>query len=125
MQMKFELRQEFRLESARYLPLLPKSHPCANTHGHSFRVCLVLQGQLNEQIGWVRDYHEIQVIWDEEIKNILDHKLLNEIAGLSNPTSELISKWIYDKLNVKLPELRQVIIAETPNTECRYPALQV
>jgi 6-pyruvoyltetrahydropterin/6-carboxytetrahydropterin synthase len=119
--MKFELRQEFRLESARYLPNLAKTHPCASTHGHSFRVVLILQGQLNEQIGWVRDYHEIQLIWDKEIKTSLDHKLLNEVLGLSNPTSEFISKWIFEKLIGKLPELKQVVISETPTTECRYP----
>jgi 6-pyruvoyltetrahydropterin/6-carboxytetrahydropterin synthase len=119
--MNFELRQEFRLESARYLPYLPKSHPCSQTHGHSFRITLVLQGQLNESIGWVRDYHEIQILWDKEIKTQLDHKLLNEVPGLNNPTSELISKWIYEKLRNLIPELKQVVVSETPNTECRYP----
>lgn len=121
--MNFELRQEFRIESARYLPNLPKNHPCSQTHGHSFRIQIVLQGKLNEQVGWVRDYHEIQILWDKEIKSVLDHKLLNEVTDLKNPTSELISKWIFDKLVQKLPELKQVIISETPTTECRYPII--
>jgi 6-pyruvoyltetrahydropterin/6-carboxytetrahydropterin synthase len=121
--MKFELRQEFRLESARYLPLLPKNHPCSQTHGHSFRVCLILHGELNEKVGWVRDYHEVQVIWDQEIKKYLDHKLLNDVPELNNPTSELICKWIFNKLKPKLSELKQIIISETPNTECRYPVV--
>lgn len=121
--MLFELRQQFRLEAARFLPKLPKEHPCSRTHGHSFVVTLVMKAPLNTQLGWVRDYHEIEQIWNQSIRAKLDHQLLNDVPQLQNPTSEHISLWIYEKIHLQIPEVIQVIVSETPNTECRYPAL--
>lgn len=120
--MNFELRQQFRIEAARFLPKLPKEHPCSRTHGHSFLITLVMNAPLNTQLGWVRDYHEIEHLWNECIRAHLDHRLLNDVEGLKNPTSEYISKWIFDKISKLIPEITQVIVSETPNTECRYPA---
>lgn len=120
--MKFELRQQFQIESARFLPKLPPSHPCSRMHGHSFVIILRLIGQQGDQTGWVRDYHEIETAtqpWRQE----LDHRVLNEIPGLENPTSENLAAWIYNRARKDIPELVQVIVRETSLTECRYPVL--
>ena len=120
--MKLELKQHFRIESARFLPALPEAHPCRRMHGHGFRLTLRLIGTVNPKIGWVRDYHEIsQTV--QPILATLDHHVLNEIPGLENPTSEKIAIYLYEKLGPLLPELVQVIISETPDTECSYPCL--
>lgn len=119
--MLYELKQHFQIESARYLPHLPKDHPCARMHGHSFKIILTLVGELDPKIGWVQDYHEISEIM-KPLLSQLDHHVLNEIAGLENPTSELLAKWIYDKTQTNLPLLKSVTIMETPFTECKYPA---
>lgn len=118
--MKYELKQHFHIESARFLPHLPKSHPCSNMHGHSFKIILCLQGELDPQLGWVMDYHEISKIVNPLLQQ-LDHKVLNEVPGLSNPTSELLAKWIYDKIQIQIPLLKSVCVQETPQTECSYP----
>lgn len=120
--MKFELKTQFRIESARFLPHLPKDHPCAKIHGHSFLILFKLIGVRQEPVGWVRDYHEIDLLAKKHL-SVLDHALLNEISGLENPTSENLSVWIYDKMKPHLPELRQVTVCETPTTECSYPAI--
>lgn len=119
--MNFKLRQHFSIESARFLPNLPEGHPCAKMHGHSFKIILDLVGPINPNLGWVMDYNEIQAVANPILKSI-DHQILNNVPGLENPTSELIAKWIYDRLKVKLPSLSQVTVAETPSTECLYPA---
>ena len=119
---KFELVQHFRIESARYLPFLPESHPCRSVHGHSFKISLRLQGQLNPKIGWMIDYNEISQRLQPLLKQI-DHRLLNEVQGLENPTSENLAHWFFVKAQKILPELVQVIIAETPDTECKYPVI--
>lgn len=119
--MNFELRQTFYIESARSLPHLPPSHPCSRIHGHSFKIVLLLVGPLDPKIGWVQDYNEI----DQKIKPILsqlDHRLLNEVPGLENPTSELIAKWIFEHAKPVLPLLKRISISETLNSECSYPA---
>lgn len=120
--MKFELKQHFQIESARFLPNLEKSHPCARMHGHSFKVVLTLIGDLDPKIGWVIDYNEIQTRM-KPILGLLDHAVLNEVPGLENPTSEWIAHWIYEKSRASLPMIVKVSVAETPATECSYPVL--
>lgn len=120
--MKFQLKKSFQIESARFLPNLPKSHPCAHIHGHSFQVTLVLLGELDTKLGWVIDYNDIQTAAAPVLKTI-DHRLLNEVAGLENPTTEMLCAWIYNEMKNLLPQLKQVIIKETADTECAYPAV--
>jgi 6-pyruvoyltetrahydropterin/6-carboxytetrahydropterin synthase len=117
---KFEIRVQFYLESARYLPYLPENHPCSRTHGHSFLVIVVLRGCLDPKTGWVRDYHEI-LRQAEGLRKTLDHRLLNEVPGLENPTTEILTRYIFTELKTRIPELHLVIIRETPITECSYP----
>jgi len=119
--MKFELKQHFQIESARFLPKLEKTHPCSRMHGHSFKIILTLVGPLDPAVGWVIDYNEIQAKM-KPILDLIDHRVLNEVPGLENPTSELLAKWLYDKARVVLPQLVRVTVAETPATECTYPA---
>lgn len=119
--MKFELKQHFQIESARFLPHLPKEHPCSRMHGHSFKIILTLVGDVDPKIGWVIDYNDIQAAMKPFLEKI-DHRVLNEVEGLENPTSELLAVWIYERARKVLPQLTRVTIAETPLTECSYPA---
>ncbi len=122
--LKFEIRTQYRIEAARFLPLLSNEHPCSRTHGHSFVFTLILHSELNPKFGWTMDYHEIDQIWNKEIKAKIDHQLLNTISGLENPTTEILCAWIFNKLeNVFQNKLIQIIGSETPNTECRYPII--
>lgn len=120
--MKVELRQQFRIESARFLPHLPEGHPCRNMHGHGFVIRLRLVGETDPARGWLRDYHEIHRVV-RPLLDDLDHKVLNEIRGLENPTSENLAHFLYQKLKVLLPELVQISVSETPDTEALYPVI--
>lgn len=120
--MKFELKQQFRIESARFLPHLPEGHPCNRMHGHSFLITLRLIGEAHPQIGWVRDYHEIETTM-KPLLNQLDHRVLNEVPGLENPTSENLCAWIFHQAQKLIPELVQVTVSETPQTECSFPVI--
>lgn len=119
--MQFLLKQHFQIESARYLPNLPQNHPCSRTHGHSFKITFVFLTTMDSKTGWGLDYHDISR-WVQPILNQLDHRLLNEVPGLENPTSEYITAWIYEKVKAHLPDLTQVGVSETSTTECWYPA---
>ena len=120
--MKLELKQQFRIESARVRPGLPEGHPCRRMHGHSFLLSLRLVGEQDPKIGWVRDYHEIAKIV-QKILGDLDHRVLNEVPGLENPTSENLAIYLFNRLKKDLKELVQVTVSETPDTECSYPSL--
>ncbi len=117
--MKMELRKTYQFEAAHRLPLLPPTHKCHRLHGHSFQVELVVVGDSHPLTGWVMDYAEItqafQPLWDQ-----LDHRYLNEVPGLENPTSEQIARWIWDRVRPQLPLLTEVTVAETCTARCVY-----
>jgi len=114
-----ELRKTFQFEAAHLLPHLPKSHKCRRLHGHSFKVDIAVTGDLDRQLGWVIDYADISAafkpIWER-----LDHRYLNQVPGLENPTSENIALWIWNELQPRLPLLSEVSVAETCTARCIY-----
>ena len=120
MSKNFEIKVQYRFEAARKLTQLPINHPCSQIHGHGFLLTLTLFGPLNQKLGWLRDYHEIETLVRPIIKK-LDHHYLNDIPELSNPTSENICIYLYEQIKPLLSELSKVTLAETPTTECSYP----
>jgi 6-pyruvoyltetrahydropterin/6-carboxytetrahydropterin synthase len=114
-----EIFQRFRFEAARRLPALPSEHPCSRLHGHSFQVELQISGPLDPALGWVLDFAEIQAAW-APLRAVLDHRCLNELEGLENPTSEHLAIWIWEHLKPVLPQLSAVQIMETPDSGCVY-----
>lgn len=115
----FELRKSFTFESAHKLPKMPSGHKCARLHGHSFKMTVVVRGELNIA-GLVIDYADIKAI-AKPIVDRVDHQYLNEIPGLENPSSEVIAQWFYKQLKPVLPMLYQIVISETCTSECTYP----
>ena len=114
-----ELFKEFTFESAHRLPHVPEGHKCGRLHGHSFRVAIHIEGEVDPHTGWIRDFAEIKAIF-KPIYEQLDHNYLNDIPGLENPTSEVIAKWIWDQVKPLLPELSKVRIHETCTSGCEY-----
>jgi 6-pyruvoyltetrahydropterin/6-carboxytetrahydropterin synthase len=119
MSQRVRLVHEFRFEAAHRLPNVPEGHKCARLHGHSFKIELGIAGEVNPHTGWLIDFSVLQDLW-APIHDALDHRYLNEIEGLSNPTSEVLAKWIWDRIKPKLPELDQVTLWETCEARCEY-----
>ena len=113
------LTRTFRFEAARRLPTIPADHPCAHVHGHGFVVELSLSGEVDPVAGWLIDYGVIADAW-ESIRPTLDHRYLNDVPGLENPTSEHLARWIWRALEPRLAPLDAVAISETPDTRCVY-----
>ena len=111
--------KKFNIESARSLPNVPESHPCYQLHGHSFKIIISIIGQINKNTGFVIDFQEIENAFNP-IKKILDHSFLNKIEGLSNPTSENICIWIWNKIESLIPNICEIEIKETDSTGCIY-----
>ena len=96
-----EIYKEFHFEAAHRLPNVPEGHKCARLHGHSFRVSVHVEGPVGDDTGWVCDYADISAAC-EPIRDELDHRYLNEIDGLANPTSEVLARWIWHRLEPTL-----------------------
>ncbi len=114
-----EIFKEFTFESAHRLPHVPDGHKCGRLHGHSYRVQVHVTGPVGEQSGWIMDFDAIRERF-VPLHAQLDHRYLNEIAGLENPTSENLARWIWDKLKPTLPELSAVQVRETCTSGCIY-----
>lgn len=119
-----DLFKSFTLEAAHRLPKVPSGHKCSRVHGHSFRVELHVSGPIDPDFGWVIDFSEIKRAF-APLYDQLDHHYLNDVPGLENPTSEVLSVWIWDRLKPELPLLSEVVVHETCTSGCRYrgPAL--
>jgi 6-pyruvoyltetrahydropterin/6-carboxytetrahydropterin synthase len=113
--MHAEIVQEFTFEAAHHLPHVPEGHRCKRLHGHSYRVSLHLRGPLREPEGWVMDFAEIEAAFNPLLER-LDHRVLNEVAGLEVPTAERIAAWIWTELRGILPQLCEVVVWETPTS---------
>src|ERR1700686_2162318 len=96
-----EIFKEFGFEAAHKLPHVPPGHKCARLHGHSFRVAVHVEGPIDSDTGWVRDFAELGCAM-EPVLECLDHHYLNEIDGLDNPTSEVLARWIWVQLQTPL-----------------------
>ena len=114
-----ELYKEFTFEAAHRLPNVPEGHKCARLHGHSFRVRVTVTGEVGEHTGWVMDFAELKEAF-RPLDQRLDHRYLNEIPGLENPTSEVLARWIWRELSPRLPGLSAVEVKETCTTGCIY-----
>jgi 6-pyruvoyltetrahydropterin/6-carboxytetrahydropterin synthase len=112
-----EIFNRFYLECARRLPKLSADHPCARLHGHSFQIEVHVSGPLDPELGWVVDFADIQRAW-QPIHAVLDHRYLNDIDGLDNPTSEHLAMWLWKRLQPALPGLSKITVMETATSGC-------
>lgn len=88
-------------------------------HGHSFKIEVVVEGDVAPEKGYLVDYGDIKRAI-KPIEERLDHRLLNDIEGLENPTSEMLAMWIWERLRPSLPLLSEVIVHETCASRCHY-----
>jgi len=114
-----EIFKVFHIEAAHRLPNLPDSHKCSRLHGHSFRVEIHISGDPQPATGWIMDFADLKEAC-RPVVGELDHRYLNEIPGLENPTSEMLARWIWEYLKPVLPGLCKVVIAETCTSGCVY-----
>ena len=114
-----EIFKIFGFEAAHYLPNLPESHKCRRMHGHSFRVEVYIEGSIDEELGWVMDFADVKERF-KPLEDQLDHRLLNDIQGLENPTSENLARWIWRHLKPGLPGLSKLVVRETCTAGCVY-----
>lgn len=110
--------KEITFDSAHYLTGVPEDHKCRGMHGHTYRLKIWLKGQPNEN-GWVMDFAELKQIL-KPVVDQLDHKLLNTVEGLENPTCELLAVWIWNRIKPQLPLLHRVELHETPTSGVVY-----
>lgn len=118
--MRVELSKSYTFEAAHRLPMVPADHKCARMHGHSFRVEVAVAGEVDERAGWLIDFGDITAVVEPLLRSELDHRTLNEVSGLENPTSELLCLWLWKRLRPRIAGLATITVHETCAARCTY-----
>ena len=97
---------------------------CEGLHGHNWKVEVNLEGENLDKIGLLIDFKALKKMLKDVIEE-LDHKMLNELEPFqeNNPTSELIARYIYNKLKKDIPgnvELASVSVWESETARATY-----
>lgn len=109
------IEKDFTFDSAHFLPFVPPAHKCRRLHGHTYHLRVSLKGSIENEQGWVADFGDLKAAVAPLIEE-LDHRLLNSIEGLENPTAEVIAKYIFERLKKALPNLYKIKVQETPSS---------
>ena len=104
------LYKEFQFEAAHFLPSAPPGHPNSRVHGHSFRARVTIDGEPDPETGLVLHLEEFETALND-VRDALDHRLLNEVEGLSMPTLERICAWLWERLHNRLPGLVEIEVS--------------
>ncbi|MCX7804563.1 MAG: 6-carboxytetrahydropterin synthase QueD [Planctomycetota bacterium] len=118
--MRVELTKEFRFEAAHRLTCAPEGHRCRGVHGHSYRVEVSVEGEVDPARGWLMDYGDISAAVKPIVDEYLDHGDLNALPGIGTPTAENLARWLWERIKPKLPALSRIVVRETDTTRCEY-----
>ena len=112
--------REFHFEAAHFLPSAPAGHPNSRIHGHSFRVRVSIEGEPDPLTGLVMHFDDLTAAITDA-REALDHRMLNDIEGLAAPTLELITVWLWNRLQNRVPGLAEVhIYRDSCHEGCMY-----
>jgi 6-pyruvoyltetrahydropterin/6-carboxytetrahydropterin synthase len=102
--------------------------PCARTHGHNYRIEVVVQGRDLDDRRLLIDFYDLKQML-RPLVDRLDHRDLNEVAPFTeiNPTAEAIAAWFFEELKKEFERLgdsrirlAEVHVWETPNSCASY-----
>lgn len=105
--MALTVTRRYHFESAHFLPKVREGHKCARMHGHNYEMLVTVSAPLQDD-GFIIDFWDLDDIVQPIISKV-DHRTLNDIPGLENPTAELIATWFLQQI----PNASAVEIFET------------
>ncbi len=116
---KAEIVKEFTFEAAHHLPEVGPDHKCSRVHGHLFKVEVAVEGEVDPVLGWVMDFGDLAVV-SRQVIGELDHRVLNVLPGLANPTSENLARYLFDRLAARVAGVSAVTVHESPTSRCTW-----
>ena len=116
--------KSMRFDAAHFLDDRPgdapnADRPYARMHGHSFLMEVEVVGETDPEMGWVIDFGDVEDALNE-LRERLDHHLLNEIDGLERPTLENICRWAAKELRPSIPGLARVRVSRPSIGEAQH-----
>lgn len=113
-----EITQQFSFDAAHSLDAGAAEN--RRIHGHSFYVEVTLKGEPNPGTGFLRDFGQVDAAL-KTVRDLLDHRMLNDVDGLSPPTLENLARFIFNQARASLPEIARVKISRPSyGQSCTY-----
>ncbi len=118
----FTIRVETHFQASHRLTLPDGSIELA--HDHDWLVTVDVSSEKLDRMGLVMSFQKLKALIDETIGDF-DHTAMNTISYFkqNNPSAENVAKYIYDRLQVKLPEgvkLRSIRVVEEPGCSAEF-----
>ena len=107
MSIKFSVTRRYTFEAGHFLPMVADDHKCKRQHGHNYEIEVTVTAPLRDN-GFIIDFWDLDKLVDPLVAQ-LDHRNLNDIKGLENPTAEHISMWFL----LRLPIASAIRVFET------------
>jgi 6-pyruvoyltetrahydropterin/6-carboxytetrahydropterin synthase len=116
----FIISKVFEFSASHRLTELPDGHPCARMHGHNYIVKVVLCSEVLDKNGFVLDYGDLSPL-KNYIDTTLDHRHLNDVLEMAQPTAEKIAQHIFEFCEELWEgKVYEVDVSETPKTWACY-----
>jgi len=115
----YRLRIESHFDAAH--KLVDYEGKCAELHGHTWKMEVFVVGEKLNDVGILVDFDILKKKLKEIVER-LDHKFLNDIKEIGNPTCENLSKHIFENLKdlPKHVKLEKVRVWEGEKSWCEY-----
>ena len=112
----FELSKQFRFDSAHTLERKIETEASRRVHGHSYRAEVPVQGVPDKTSGMIIDlgFFENKL---HDVRDALDHRLLDDVEGLGPATLENLTAWIWQQLSPDLKGLAKITVYRDSNGE--------
>ena len=104
---QFAISQKFYFDAAHTLNRAIETDSSRRIHGHTYNAEVTLSGARNPDTGMVVDLGLVRVAV-EQLRSQLDHRMLDDVAGLGPATLENLCAFIWRALVPSLPGLSGV-----------------
>lgn len=114
-----ELKVESSFSAAHHL--LNYNGECENQHGHNWKVEVYAKGTQLDKSNLLIDFKVLKKELNK-VLDLLDHKDINTLPEFESisPSSEILSKFIYEKLKANIPCISKVSVWETERACASY-----
>jgi len=95
--MRYELTQQFYFEAAHTLHREVDAEPSRRIHGHTYQAEATVAGEPDPATGRLVDLAELRGAI-ERVREMLDHRFLDEVPGIGPPTLENLCAFVWRQL---------------------------
>ena len=107
--MTFELSQSFYFEAAHTLRRKIEAEGSLRIHGHTYHAEVTISGAPDPTTGMMMDLAFLRQEV-EKVRQQLDHRFLDEVAGLGPATLENLCLFIHKQLASALPNVASITV---------------